>query len=194
MSYTGLKAAAFSLGALAMCLSASAETPGLEHIGCCGVGAWAVAAPPPAPTPSSYIERSRAKGDWRIHVAGVASPPVALPPAIDHALQHALGQSAPPPPPHVYGADTGYDETITRWYFTTLVYDGGYQEYVRRHKCHDEHDQQEPWCRHKPPPPPPHIPAVPEPGLWALMISGVAVMGAALRWRRRSAAGAAPTG
>ena len=190
MSHSKLKLAAFSLGALAVCLSASAETPGLEHIGCCSAGVWAQAVDAKALSESSndggYIQRGRARGDWRVHFAGVTTPGVALPRAIDHALQHALG-AAPPAatPAHaVYGDDSSYDETYSQWKFRTLlVWDGADGPWRGVRKCPDQHEA---WCHRRPPPPPPG--AVPEPDVWALLVVGLAAIGGVLRRRRAAAA------
>ena len=199
MSYSRLKLAAFTTGALAVCLSAAAETPGLEHIGCCGAGDWAQPADATplsdgGETRGSYIQRSRTKGDWSLHIAGMSTPPVALPAAVDRALRHALGGGASPgetpaetPARATYGEDVSYDETVTRWSVGDLLgaggSEGGAWPLVRNCRDHDEV-----WCRrHRPPPPPP---AAPEPGAWTLLVTGVAAIGAALRWKRRSATGA----
>jgi hypothetical protein len=204
MSYSKLKLAAFSLGALAVCLAASAETPGLERIGCCGGGAWAETADA-APVSEaavggggqagSYIERGATRRDWHVHIKGVGGAKFALPPAVDHALAHALAKALPaetPPtaiPARATSGDGGepdvYEERITRWSFRTFpaVWDGPepppLPPEIRR--CHEHKSN----CHHKPPPPPP--PVVPEPSTWALFILGTAAVGAALRRRRRPA-------
>lgn len=196
MSYSQLKLAAFTAGALAVCLSASAETPGLEHVGCCGAGAWAEAvnASPladRADAMGSYIERSRAKdGGWRIHVAGMSSPPVALPPAVDRAIQHVLnGGDAPPAAAGAASARAdysdliSYDETVTRWSFRYLMGgDDGGGPWRPLRKCR-KNDKD--WCHRRTPPP---VTGVPEPGAWVLLVVGVGAMGAALRWKRRNGA------
>jgi hypothetical protein len=203
MSYSRLKLAAFTLGAMAVCLAASAETPGLERIGCCGPGAdaWTQAAEAtPAPetaggeTGGAYIERGPTPHDWRVHVAGLRSPKFGLPPAVDRAMRRALGKALPPTaPPTTSGALTPappqpgeanvVEDRVTRWSFWLIpsVWGGSDEPlppYLRR--CREHKDG----CHGHPPPPPP---AVPEPGVWVLVIVGLAAVGGAIRRRRRPA-------
>jgi hypothetical protein len=189
MNYSRLKWMAFSLGALTLCLSAQAETPGLQRVGCCGADDWEAArAVPPAAggeASQSLIRRSRSRHDWSVRVAGLESPRFGLPAPIDRGLQRFLGDAPTTRAAARGDEDVGRDEEFTQWSFVFLPVWSSYgpAEFGRR-KC----KERAAWCRRHGPPHGP-LPAVPEPSTWVLLVISVAGVGVALR-RRRAQLGA----
>jgi hypothetical protein len=161
-----------------------AETPVVDYRACCSAATWAGIANVRPGWPrhhgTALIARGTAPLSWT--VAGLDGKPAlsfTLPEPVDRAISGA-------PPADRQAAPDTESETVD-WVFFPPHGPGPGWTFTGRRPC--RHGDEHPWCKKGHPP----VAGVPEPGAWALMLTGMAVLGGALRSRRRRAAAAIST-